>query len=311
VSEVATVNHLYGCGAAGLPSMTFTSSPGFSLMLEGISYMVGAEVPTVILNAMRGGPGLGNIGPEQADIKLVCRGLGHGNSHAIVLAPTTPQEMLDLTMDAFRLAFTYRNPVIIATDGYSGQMTGKVSLPDHMVVPGLPEWAVWGDAAHRRNLISSIYLDEHDLEEHNRKLVEKYRRIAQNEQRANLHRTEGAKLLVVACNTPARMAKGAVESQRAVGAPVGLWSPVTLWPFPISTLKPLLSTATDLLVVEGSNGQLEDELRLALSHAEAPFVRIHSLRHMGGVLPEEREIAEKIRSILAGKHTLTPEEAAR
>jgi pyruvate/2-oxoacid:ferredoxin oxidoreductase alpha subunit len=190
-------------------------------------------------------------------------------------------------------------------------MTGKVTLPGEMVVPGLPEWAVYGDAVHRHNLISSIYLDEHDLEDHNRKLTEKYRRIAAGEQRANLHRAEGARLLVVACNTPARMAKGAVESQRAAGLSVGLWSPVTLWPFPVSTLKPLLSTATDLLVVEGSNGQLEDELRLALSHAEAPFVRIHSLRHMGGVLPEEREIAEKIRSILTGKHTLVAEEASR
>jgi len=121
VSEVATVNHMYGCGGAGLPCMTFTSSPGLSLMLEGISYMIGAEVPAVFVNVMRGGPGLGNIGPSQADIKLLCRGLGHGNTHGIVLSPSTPQEMLDLTIEAFRLAFEYRNPVFVAPDGYLGR----------------------------------------------------------------------------------------------------------------------------------------------------------------------------------------------
>ena len=131
VSEVATVNMMYGCGGAGLPCMTFTSSPGFSLMLEGISYMIGAEVPGVFVNVMRGGPGLGNIAPEQADVKLACRGLGHGNTHAIVLAPSTPQEMLDLTRLAFELSFRYRNPVVIVADGYLGQMTGKVVLPRH------------------------------------------------------------------------------------------------------------------------------------------------------------------------------------
>src|SRR5512134_829005 len=146
VSEVATVNHIYGCGGAGLRAMTFTSSPGFSLMLEGISYMIGAEVPGVFVNVMRGGPGLGNIGPEQGDIKLVCRGLGHGNTHAIVLAPSTPQEMLDLTMEAFDLAFRYRNPVVIAGDGYLGQVAGRVTLPRALVAPGIPAWAVHGDA---------------------------------------------------------------------------------------------------------------------------------------------------------------------
>ena len=146
VSEVATVNIMYGCGGAGLPCMTFTSSPGFSLMVEGISYMIGAEVPGVFVNVMRGGPGLGNIAPEQADVKLCCRGLGHGNTHGIVLAPSTPQEMLDLTMLAFELSFAYRNPVVIVSDGYLGQMTGRVTLPRTMLKPGLPEWAVWGDA---------------------------------------------------------------------------------------------------------------------------------------------------------------------
>ena len=179
VSEVATVNMMYGCGGAGLPCMTFTSSPGFSLMVEGISYMIGAEVPGVFVNVMRGGPGLGNIAPEQADIKLACRGLGHGNTHAIVLVPSTPQEMLDLTSLAFDLSFKYRNPVVLLCDGYLGQMTGKVTLPGHAVRPGLPAWAVAGDASHRGNLVASIELKELDQEAHVRRLVEKYARIAE------------------------------------------------------------------------------------------------------------------------------------
>lgn len=294
VSEVATINHLYGCGGAGLPAMTFTSSPGFSLMLEGISYMIGAEVPSVIVNVMRGGPGLGNIGPEQADIKLVCRGLGHGNTHCIVLAPTTPQEMLDLSREAFRLAFHYRNPVILAADGYLGQMTGRVKLPESMVKPGLPDWAVYGDAGHRHNLITSIYLAEPDLEKHNERLNAKYARMIEHEQRANLFHAEDAELLIVACNTPARMAKGAVGQLRRSGVKAGLFTPITLWPFPIQKLVPLLDRVTDIVVVEGSSGQLEDELRLALSHAGVAPPPIHSLRRMGGVLPQEQEIVERV-----------------
>ncbi len=164
VSEVATVNMMYGAGGAGKRCMTFTSSPGFSLMLEGISYMIGAEVPAVFVNIMRGGPGLGNVGPEQADIKLACRGLGHGNTHAIALTPASPQEMLDLTMLSFELAFKYRNPVVVLGDGYLGQMTGKVQLPHQMVWPGVPEWAVYGDRSHRGNLICSIRLELEELE---------------------------------------------------------------------------------------------------------------------------------------------------
>ncbi|MFL6195360.1 MAG: 3-methyl-2-oxobutanoate dehydrogenase subunit VorB [Thermoanaerobaculia bacterium] len=295
VSEVATVNHLYGCGGAGLRAMTFTSSPGFSLMLEGISYMIGAEVPGVFVNIMRGGPGLGNIAPEQTDIKLACRGLGHGNTHGIVLAPSTPQEMLDLTMLAFDLTFKYRNPVVILGDGYLGQMTGKVQLPDHLIQPGLPAWAVWGDREHRRNLICSIVLSETDLEAHNLRLIDKYERIAEAEQRADLFQMEDADTVVVACNTPARMAKGAVEALRAEGAKVGLFRPITLWPFPIKRLQPHLGHIRRFVVVEASEGQLEDELRLALSYSGVYHLPvIDRVRHMGGVLPQQQEIIDRI-----------------
>ena len=297
VSEVATINMMYGAGGAGLRSMTFTSSPGMSLMLEGISYMVGAEIPGVIVDVMRGGPGLGNIAPEQADIKLLCRGLGHGNSHAIVLAPSTPQEMLDLTMLAFDLAFEYRNPVVIAGDGYLGQMTGKVQLPERMTQPGLPEWAVWGDESHRRNLISSIYLSEIDLENHNLHLNHKYQRMHECEQRADTFRCDDAEWILVACNTPARMAKGAVQQLRNQGVSAGLFRPVTLWPFPIDQLTPLLHRAQGLIVVEGSNGQLEDELRLALSHDNAPPRPIDHIRHFGGILPSQQEIVDRVTAL--------------
>ncbi|MDD3179313.1 MAG: 3-methyl-2-oxobutanoate dehydrogenase subunit VorB [Opitutaceae bacterium] len=294
VSEVAAVNMMYGAGGAGVPSMTFTSSPGFSLMLEGISYMIGAEIPGVFVNIMRGGPGLGNIGPEQADIKLACRGLGHGNTHALVLAPSTPQEMLDLTMEAFALSFRYRNPVVILGDGYLGQMTGQVKLPTHLRKPGRPAWAVWGDRSHRQNLICSIHLAEPDLEEHNRRLNAKYAEIASREQRSDLYRCEDAEVLVIACNTPARMAKGAVEAARRQGIKAGLLRPISLWPFPGDALAEAIRHVRQIIMVEASPGQLENELRLTLSHAGIVPPPIAAVRHFGGVLPQESEILAKI-----------------
>jgi pyruvate/2-oxoacid:ferredoxin oxidoreductase alpha subunit len=203
--------------------------------------------------------------------------------------------MLDLSMEAFELAFRYRNPVVILADGYLGQMTGRVQLPDHLVQPGLPDWAVWGDREHRGNLINSIYLSEQELEDHNLHLREKYARMTAEEQRANLYRAEDARVLLMACNTPARMAKGAVETLRAQGVAAGLFHPVTLWPFPMQHLRPLLTHVTDIVVVEAGDGQLEDELRLALSHADVAPPRLHQMRRMGGMLPSVKEIVAKVR----------------
>jgi pyruvate/2-oxoacid:ferredoxin oxidoreductase alpha subunit/NAD-dependent dihydropyrimidine dehydrogenase PreA subunit len=297
VSEVATVNMMYGCGGAGLPCMTFTSSPGFSLMLEGISYMIGSEIPGVFVNVMRGGPGLGNIAPEQADIKLACRGLGHGNTHAVVLAPATPQEMLDVTILAFELSFRYRNPVVILGDGYLGQMTGKVRLPRTMRRPGIPTWAVWGDRGHRGNLMCSIQLAEPDLEAHNEHINRKYAAMIDAEQRADAYRAEDAEVLLIATNTPAQMAKGAVEELRSRGVQAGLFRPITLWPFPIRALLPLLPRVRRLVVVEASAGQLEDEVRLALSKAEVMPPPIAHVRRMGGVLPQLTEIVDRVQAL--------------
>jgi 2-oxoglutarate ferredoxin oxidoreductase subunit alpha/2-oxoisovalerate ferredoxin oxidoreductase alpha subunit len=259
------------------------------------------------VDVMRGGPGLGNIAPEQSDIKLACRGLGHGNTHAIVLAPSSPQEMLDLTRLAFELSFEYRTPVVLLADGHLGQVTGRVRLPRTLVRAGLPAWAVWGDAGHRRNLVSSIYLSEAELEAHNLRLIGKYRRIGEREQRAELFACDDADVLLVACNTPARMTKGAVSALRAAGVRAGLLRPQTLWPFPIRALLPLVGRLRRLVVVEASFGQLEDELRLALSHAEARQPRIESLQRYGGVLPSEREIVE---AVLAAERTPAAELSA-
>ena len=304
VSEVATVNHMYGTAGAGKRTMTFTSSPGFSLMLEGVSYMIGAELPGVFVNVMRGGPGLGNIAPEQADIKLACRGLGHGNTHAIAFAPSTPQEMLDLTRLAFDLSFAYRNPVVILADGYLGQMTGRVELPKALTQPGLPKWAVSGDASHRDNLISSIFLAEADLEAHNRHLDDKYARMAR-EARSERWQCDDAEVVIVACNTPARMARGAVAELRQRGVKAGLFRPITLWPFPIDALAEALSGASRLVIAEASSGQLEDEVRLAASHAGLALPPVAAVRHSGGVLPQQDEIVAGALAALAREVSAT------
>jgi pyruvate/2-oxoacid:ferredoxin oxidoreductase alpha subunit len=288
---------MYGTAGAGLPTMTFTSSPGFSLMLEGISYMIGAELPAVIVNVMRGGPGLGNIAPEQADIKLACRGLGHGNTHAICLAPSTPQEVLDLTIDAFGLAHKYRNPVIVLVDGYLGQMTGKVNLPSHLGKPGIPEWAVFGDGIHRRNLISSIDLTEVDLEKRNERICAKYDSM-KADTKADSFMTDDAEVLLVACNTPARISKGAVQDLRDAGIKAGLFRPVTLWPFPVEQIKGILPHIKLLVFVEASAGQLENEFRLELSLAGIEKLPMVShVRRMGGMLPQQTDVVAHVKSI--------------
>ena len=211
-----------------------------------------------------------------------------------VLRSMTPQEMLDLTILAFDLSFRYRNPVVVLADGYLGQMTGKVTLPDTLLRPGLPGWAVYGDRAHRPNLISSIQLSESDLEAHNLRLIEKYALMARSEQRAELYETEDAHALLVACNTPARLAKGAVCELRDRGIRAGLFRPVTLWPFPIDALRPLLRPGLRLVMVEASDGQIEDELRLALSHAGIAPPPIEHVRRYGGVLPRQEEIVARV-----------------
>jgi pyruvate/2-oxoacid:ferredoxin oxidoreductase alpha subunit len=197
-------------------------------------------------------------------------------------------------MLAFELAFEYRNPVVILGDGYLGQMTGKVCLPEHMVVPGVPQWAVAGDRSHRGNLICSIELSEAELERHDQELDEKYARMAATEQRADLHHCDDADVVLVACNTPAQLAKGAVKELRDAGVRVGLFRPITVWPFPIDALGGLVPRASHLVVVEASEGQLEDEVRLALSHADLHAPPISHVRRQGGNLPSQEEIVNHV-----------------
>jgi pyruvate/2-oxoacid:ferredoxin oxidoreductase alpha subunit len=198
-------------------------------------------------------------------------------------------------MLSFELAFKYRNPVVVLGDGYLGQMTGKVQLPSQMVRPGIPEWAVYGDRSHRGNLICSIRLEPEELEQHNIDLNEKYARIVAHEQRVEFHRCDDAEVLLVACNTPAQLAKGAIRDLRDKGLRVGLLRPITVWPFPIDGLCSVLDQVKRLVVVEASSGQLEDEMRLALSHAgvHAPPPISH-VRRMGGILPSQGEIIEHV-----------------
>jgi pyruvate/2-oxoacid:ferredoxin oxidoreductase alpha subunit len=211
--------------------------------------------------------------------------------------------MLDLTMQAFDLAFAYRNPVIVACDGYMGQMTGRVTLPTSLTRPGLPGWAVYGDAAHRGRLNTSIDLNELGLEARNVALNAKYARMAEHEQRADEFRCDDAEWIVIACNTPARMAKGAVRTLRLAGIKAGLFRPITLWPFPITALLPRLAGARGVIVVEAGPGQLEDELRLALSYAGVTAgPPIHNVRRMGGVLPSQQEIVDKVTAVAEAHH---------
>jgi pyruvate/2-oxoacid:ferredoxin oxidoreductase alpha subunit len=253
----------------------------------------------VFVNVMRGGPGLGNIAPEQSDVKLACRGLGHGHSHCITLMPSTPQEMLDYTILAFDLSLRYRNPVVILADGYLGQMTGRVQLPEYLVKAGIPKWAVWGDRAHRRNLITSIQLQEADLEAFNAHLEEKFQSM-KVEARAECYRTDDAEVLLVACNTPARAAKGAVQSLREAGRKAGMFRPITMWPFPVEPLKALLPRTKHVVVVEANaGGQIEDELRLSLSQAGVEKLPpLTHVRRFGGNLPQQSEILDHVQSIL-------------
>ncbi len=201
------------------------------------------------------------------------------------------------------MAFRYRNPVVLVGDGYLGQITGRVTLPGYLVQPGLPDWAVYGDDAHRRNLLCSFELFEADLEVHNVRLNEKYRHIVEHEQRADCFYCDDAEWLIVACNTPARMAKGAVQALRERGIKAGLFRPISLWPFPIRALLPVVERSRGVLVVEAGGGQLEDEMRLALSHAGVTALPpIDHVRHYGGVLPQKQEIADKLTAMAGVGH---------
>lgn len=295
-SEVAAINMVYGAAAAGTRVMTSSSSPGVSLMQEGFSYIAGSEVPAVIVDVMRGGPGLGNIQPSQADYNQVTKSAGHGDFHPIVLAPATVQEAIDLMVLAFDLADKYRTLVFLALDGALGQMMEPAELPPMQPLPKKrPSWALTGSQGRERNVITSIYLGAVEMEAFNQKLQRKLATISEAEVRYETQYLEDAQTVVVAFGTAARVAQTAVQRLRRQGLPVGLLRPITLWPFPEKQLAHLSARVQSLLVVEMNAGQMLQDVRAAVGNR----VPIHFLGRMGGVIPMPDEVEKEIHRLLA------------
>ena len=273
-SEVASINMVYGGGGAGKKVMTSSSSPGVSLMQEGISYMAGAEVPGLIVNVQRGGPGLGTIQPSQSDYFQATRGGGNGDYYVIVLAPNSVQEMADFVDLAFTLAFKYRTPAMILSDGVIGQMMEKVVLPpikprrtEEEILRECP-WATTGRSKGRKpNVITSLELKSEVMELRNLHLQEKYRKIRENEVRYETKFMDDAEYMIVAFGSAARIAEKAIEMARAEGIKVGLFCPITLWPFPTNEIAAAAAKVKGILVAEINAGQMVDDVRLAVNGA--------------------------------------------
>ncbi len=297
-SEEASINMCYGAAAAGHRTFTASSGPGVSLMQEGISYMAGAELPAVIVDIMRAGPGLGNIGPEQSDYNQVVKGGGHGNYRCIVLAPNSVQEMCDDTIKAFELADKWRSPVYVLADGVLGQMIEPLRFPEKAEQPKTDkDWAVAASAETRKNLITSIFLDFDQLENFNNRLQKKYAAIEESEVLFEEQMTADAEIILVAYGISSRICKTAVEQAREQGLKVGLFRPKTLFPFPKKQLQALAARpGSTFISVEMSNGQLADDIRLAINCARP----VELVNRLGGNLLTLDQVKEKILAV-AGK----------
>lgn len=296
-SEVAAINMVYGAAGAGARVMTSSSSPGISLKQEGISYIVGAELPCVIVNMVRGGPGLGSIQPAQSDYYQSTRGGGHGDYRMLVLAPSSVQEAVELTQLAFDLADKYRNPVLMMGDGLIGQMMEPVEMPEY-VKPDLPEktWAATGwkpGCGRERAVINSLYIDPAVLEKHNRKLFEKYAVMEESECRWQEEMVDDADYVIVAYGTTARIARSAMRKLREAGVKVGLIRPITLWPFPNAPIQKAAEHAKAFLTVEMSMGQMVDDVRLAVNGKKP----VEFYGRTGGIVPTVREIVEQVEAM--------------
>jgi 2-oxoisovalerate ferredoxin oxidoreductase alpha subunit len=292
-SEEAAINMVYGAAAAGHRVLAASSGPGMSLKQEGITYLAGAELPCVIVDICRAGPGLGNIGPEQSDYNQACKSGGHGCYHNIVLAPASVQEMCDLTRKGFDLAFKYRNPVVILADGVLGHMVEPLEFPKEALLPGIDTtWAVNGRAETRGNLITSIMLNFDDLERHNSKLQEKYELIKENEVAWEGYRLEDASVVLVSYGISSRIARSAVDAARKEGIKAGLFRPITLFPFPEKAVRALAEKGSKFISVEMSNGQMREDIRLASGCRPVELVCRY-----GGNLIRLDSILEKIREV--------------
>lgn len=297
-SEVASINMLYGGGGAGKRVMTSSSSPGVALMQEGIAYMAGAEVPGVIVNVQRGGPGLGTIQPSQSDYFQATRGGGNGDYNVIVLAPASVQEMADFVDLAFELSFRYRNPAMILSDGIIGQMMEKVVLPpfkprrtEEEIKRECP-WATFGCTADRNpNVITSLELKPETMEARNLHLQEKYNEIKEREVRYETLQTDDADYLIVSFGSAARIAEKALEIARSMGVRVGLFRPITLWPFPSKQIAAMAKGKKGVLVVEINAGQMVQDVQLAVNGA----VPVEYFGRLGGIVPEPDEIVQVLK----------------
>ena len=296
--ETGSINMIFGAASAGKLAMTASSGPGISLMQEGISYLAGAQLPAVIVNVMRTGPGLGNIGPEQGDYNQAVKGGGHGNYKSIVLAPGSVQEMCDLTISAFDLAFRYRGPVIVLADAVLGQMMESLRLPEKVAErPDTGTWAVHGDAATRRNLITSIYLEPDRHEQHNLVLQRKYESW-KGEARAESYLTSDAEIVLTGYGSSARIARSAVDQLRAEGIRAGLFRPITLSPFPVKEMNAAMSDRK-VISVEMSNGQYRDDVLLHLDRRSKAEVGL--VNRMGGNLVRVEDVLNAARTAMGVK----------
>ncbi len=302
-SEVAAINMVYGAAACGRKVLTSSSSPGISLKMEGISYMAGAELPCVVLNVVRGGPGLGTIQPSQSDYFQATKGGGHGDYKMLVLAPASVQEMADFVEDGFELAFKYRTPVMILSDGVIGQMMEKVELKEQEVrltsqqIIEKCKWATTGKTDDReRNIITSLNLDSAVQEKHNEHLQQKYRRMEREDTRFEKIQCDDAEYLLVAFGSGARICQKAVDIARAKGIKVGLLRPITLYPFPVDAVKEMAGQVKGMLSVEMNAGQMVEDVRLAVEGK----VKVEHWGRMGGIIPTPGEVVNALEQKIIG-----------
>ena len=299
-SEVAAINMVYGAAGAGARVMTSSSSPGISLKQEGITYIAGAELPCVIVNIVRGGPGLGGIQPAQSDYFQACKGGGHGDYRLVVLAPSSVQEAADLVQEAFEIADQYRNPVMVLGDGMIGQMMEPVEFTE-VKKRNLSEktWATVGTKGKRKpNIINSLFIDPAECEKHNFKLFEKYKEIEKNEVKVETYNLEGAEIVFAAYGTTARIVKNAINSLEKEGIKAGLIRPITLWPYPYKAIEEAAEKANvkAFMSVEMSMGQMVEDVKLGVNGKKP----VYFYGRTGGMIPTPKAVAEEAKKILGG-----------
>jgi 2-oxoglutarate/2-oxoacid ferredoxin oxidoreductase subunit alpha len=301
-SELGAINMVYGAACTGARVMTSSSSPGISLMMEGLSYIAGTEVPMVLVDVMRGGPGLGNIAPAQSDYNQIVHGGGHGDYHSIVLAPASVQESIDLTILSFDLAEKYRSIAVVLTDGALGQMMEPAELPPMMPIKtARPEWAVSGAMGRERRFLSSIYLNPPEEEQANLRIARRWSEVQANEVRYKEYYLEDADFVVIGFGSAGRVALSAVRQARAEGLKVGLLRPVTLNPFPEKVVEELSRRVQGMLVVEMNTGQMLEDVRLASQNR----VPIEFFARLGGIMPVPDEVLPEIYRLVKEPHDLT------